>query len=84
MCNSVYLKPLEQHCHRFLWRYLKTDHAPDVYVMTRVNMGDILAPAISTDAIYKTAYMFESDSPKARGGGVLPNMGSIGMCGPQG
>ena len=27
-------------------------------------MGDILAPAISTDAIYKTAYMFESDSPK--------------------
>ena len=64
MCNSVYLKPLEQHCHRFLWRYLKTDHAPDVYVMTRVNMGDILAPAISTDAIYKTAYVFESDSPK--------------------
>ena len=56
---------MEQHCHRLLWRDLKTDHAPDVYVMTRVNMGDILAPAISTEAIYKTVYMFESDSPKA-------------------
>ena len=29
--NSVYLKPLEQHCHRFLWRNLKTDQAPGVY-----------------------------------------------------
>ena len=27
------MKPLEQHCHRFLWRNLKTD----VHVMTRVN-----------------------------------------------
>lgn len=58
MFNSVYLKPLEQHCHRFLWCSLKTD-------MTRVNMGDTTAPAISTEGIYKTADMFESDSPKA-------------------
>ena len=65
MFHSVYLKPLEQHCHRFLWRNLKTDQAPDVYVMTRVNMGDTPAPAIITEAIYKTADMFESDSPKA-------------------
>lgn len=65
MFNSVYLKPLDQHCHRFLWRSLKTDEAPGVYVMTRVSMGDTLAPAISTEAIYKTADMFESDSPKA-------------------
>ena len=65
MFNSVYLKPLEQHCYRFLWRNLKTDQAPDVYVMTRVNMGDTPAPAISTEAIYKTAGIFESDIPKA-------------------
>ena len=66
MFNSVYLKPLERHCYRtFLWRDLKTDQALDVYVMTRVNMGDILVPAISTEAIYKTADMFQIDSPKA-------------------
>ena len=39
--------------------------ALDVYVITRVNMADTPAPAISTEAIYKTADMFESDSPKA-------------------
>lgn len=65
MFNSIHLKPLEQHCHRFLWRDLITDRDPDTYVMTRVNMGDTPAPAISTEAVYKTAEMFESDSPKA-------------------
>ena len=65
MFHSIHLKPLEQHCHRFLWRDLETDQEPDVYVMTRVNMGDTPAPAISTEAMYKTADMFETDSPKA-------------------
>ena len=65
MFHSIHLKPLEQHCHRFLWRDLETDQEPDVYVMTRVNMGDTPAPAINTEAVYKTADMFEADSPKA-------------------
>ena len=65
MFLSIHLKPLEQHCHRFLWRDLKTDQEPDLYVMTRVNMGDTPAPAISTEAVYKTADMFKTDSPKA-------------------
>ena len=65
MFNSIHLRPLEQHCHRFLWRDLMTDRDPDVYVITRVNMGDTPAPAISTEAIYKTADLFESDSPRA-------------------
>lgn len=65
MFHSIRLKPLEQHCHRFLWRDLKTDQDPDVYIMTRVNMGDTPAPAISTEAVYKTADLFESDSSKA-------------------
>ena len=48
MLNSNHLKPLEQHFHRFSrWRDLKTDRDPDVYIMTRVNVGDIPAPAIS-------------------------------------
>ena len=33
--------------------------------MTRVNMGDRPAGTISTEAVYKTAELFKSDSPKA-------------------
>lgn len=33
--------------------------------MQRVNMGDKPAPAISTEALYKTADRFQSDSPVA-------------------
>jgi hypothetical protein len=33
--------------------------------MERVNMGDTAAPAISTEAIYKTAERFKEDSPEA-------------------
>ena len=65
MFHSIHLKPLEQHCQRFLWGNLEIDREPDVYVMTRVNMGDTPAPAISTEAVYKTADMFETESPKA-------------------
>ena len=65
MFNSIHLKLLEQHCHRFLWRGLQTDRDPDVYIMTRVTMGDTPAPAISTEAVYKTADLFENDSPQA-------------------
>ena len=65
MFNSIHLKPLEKHCHRFLWRDLETDRDPDVYMMTRVNMGDTPAPAISTEAVYKTADLFENESPEA-------------------
>lgn len=65
MFNSVYLEELEKHCHRFLWRDLEVHRPPDVYIMERVNMGDTPAPAISTEAIYKTADRFEKDSPEA-------------------
>jgi hypothetical protein len=65
MFNSVHLKILEQHCHRFLWRDLQLHRTPDVYVIQRVNMGDTPAPAISSEAMYKTAEMFQEDSPSA-------------------
>ena len=56
---------LEQHCHRLLWLGMDTECEPDIYVMERVNMGDSSAPAISTEAIYKTATLFEDESPEA-------------------
>ena len=65
MFNPVLLKPLEQHCHRFLWRDLDHTREPDVYVIQRVNMGDKPAPAISAEVLYKTAEHFKDESPRA-------------------
>lgn len=65
MFNSVHIEMVEQQCHRYLWRHLDTSREPDIYVMTRVNMGDRPAGCISTEAVYKTANMFEADSPVA-------------------
>lgn len=65
MFNSVHINVLEQHCHRFLWRNMERGRDPDIYVMTRVNMGDRPAGAISTEALYKTANLFSEDSSRA-------------------
>ena len=65
MYNSVHLEYEEQHCHRFFWTNLKFGSDPETYVMTRVNMGDKPAGAISTEALYKTADMFKNENPAA-------------------
>ena len=65
MFHSVFLEPLEQHCHRFLWRDLDTQRKPDTYVMERVNMGERPAPAIATEALFKTADLCKDDLPRA-------------------
>ena len=65
MFNSVYLKDFEKQCHRFLWRDLEVNCPQDVYMMERVNTGDTTTPAVSTEAIYKTADRFEKNSPEA-------------------
>ena len=64
MYNSVYLEMLEQHTHRFLWRDLE-DRAPDVWCVTRVNMGDKPAGAIAVEAKDLTAERFKEVSPNA-------------------
>ena len=65
MFHSVHLEQLEQHCHRFLWRELDPSREPEVYVMTRVNMGDRPAPAIATEALFMTAEMNKETLPQA-------------------
>ena len=65
MFHSVHLEPLEQHCHRFLWRDLNSSKDPEVYVMERVNMGDKPAPAIATEALYMTADLGREISTRA-------------------
>jgi Mor family transcriptional regulator len=63
MYNSIFIEEVEQHCHRFLWRNLE-NRQPDIYLITRVNMGDRPAAAISSEAIYKTADLFHSEYPE--------------------
>ena len=65
MFHSVYINPLEQHCHRFLWRDLDTSRDPDVYVILTVTMGDKPAPAIATEALFMTADLFVETHPRA-------------------
>ena len=62
MFHAVELKPLEQQCHRFLWRDMNTEKEPDVFVMVKVNMGDRPAPAIATEALNMTAEMFQESN----------------------
>ena len=57
MYNSVHLDLEAQHCHRFLWRVDQSTE-PTTYCITRVNMGDRPAGAISSEALYKTSEMF--------------------------
>lgn len=65
MFHSVHINPLEQHCHRFLWRDLDTSRDPDIYVILRVTMGDKPAPAIATEALFMTAEMHKEKYPRA-------------------
>ena len=64
MYNSVYIRELEQHVHRFLWRNVETDRAPDIYVITAVNMGEPPCLTIAASALRKTAVMGENIFPK--------------------
>ena len=59
MFNSIYLVPDEQHMHRWLWSDPDTGKVNE-YVMTRVNIGDKPAQAISAITIEKTAELPEN------------------------
>ena len=40
MYHKVKLRLMEQHVHRFYWRYCQLQKDPDTYVMTSVSFGD--------------------------------------------
>jgi hypothetical protein len=44
---------------------MDAERQPDVHMMELVNMGDSPAPAISTEAVYKTANLFKDESLEA-------------------
>ena len=65
MYNTVRLEPLEQQMHRFLWRECNSDKEPDIYVITRVNLGDRPSGTIAITAKNNTAHMFSHICPEA-------------------
>ena len=58
MYNTVELEEMEQHMHRFLWRSCEQDRKPEVWVITRVNLGDRPSGTIAITAKNNTAHMF--------------------------
>ena len=58
MYNSVLLEELEMHMHRFLWRDCDSSRKPDIWVITRVNLGDKPSGTIAITAKNNTAHMF--------------------------
>ena len=65
MYHRILIPEGDQHVHRFLWRNLETDRAPDVYVKTVLTFGDKPAPAMAQTALRKTADEAKEVFPKA-------------------
>ena len=65
MYHRILIPERDQHVHRYLWRDLKTDRVPDVYVKTVLTFGDKPAPAMAQIALRKTAEQAEDVYPDA-------------------
>ena len=65
MYHTVKTTVLDQHTHRFLWRDMVTDKAPDTYGIQRVSFGDKPSATIATMALCKTAEMGSEQFPDA-------------------
>ena len=65
MYHTVKIKTIEQHTHRFLWRYMDTTRYPDTYVIQRVSFGDKPSGTTATVALRKTAEMGQNNYPQA-------------------
>ena len=65
MYHRICIPEADQPVHRFLWRNLKTDQGPDVYVKTVLTFGDKPAPAMAQIALRKTADEAKEKFPEA-------------------
>ena len=55
MYHRVLIRKVDQHVHRYVWRDMEVDRAPDTYVKTVLTFGDKPAPAMAQTALKKTA-----------------------------
>ena len=65
MYHTVKTTELDQHTHRFLWRDIVTDRAPNTYVIQRVSSGDKPSATIAAMALRKAAEMGSEQYPDA-------------------
>ena len=65
MYHAVKLSELDQHTHRFLWRFMDKSRPPDIFAMTSVSFGDKPAGNIAITALHKTAELFKDRFPEA-------------------
>ena len=65
MYHTVYVKEIEHHTHRFLWRNMNVTRKPDTYVIQRVSFGDKPSGGIATVALRKTAEFGQNEFPEA-------------------
>ena len=64
MYHAVNIDSIDQHAHRFLWRYMEIEREPDVYVITSVLFVNIPAGNTAALALRKTAEMEKETYPK--------------------
>ena len=65
MYHTVKTTELDQHTHRFLWREMVTDRAPNTYEIQRVSFGDKPSATIAAMALRKAAEMGSGQYPDA-------------------
>ncbi len=82
MYPSVLTTLKDQHCHRFLWRGMRTGEDPKTYCMKVVNMGDRPSATIATMALKKTAELGKDKFPEAarRSSRMFTMMISSSLC----
>ena len=64
MYHRILTPEEDQHVHRFLWRNLKQDEEPEVYMKTVLTFGDKPAPAMAQIALRKTAEEGRASHPE--------------------
>ena len=65
MYHRILIPERDQHVHRFLWRDMKIDQQPDVYVKTVLTFGDKPALAMAQTALKTPAEAGEYNFPEA-------------------
>ena len=65
MYHAIKISDIDQHTHRFLWRFLDISREPDIFVMTSVSFGDRPAGNISITALKNTAEVHLQEFPEA-------------------
>ena len=65
MYNTIKLSTVDQHTHRFLWRWLDISGDPIHYILLTVTFGDRPSGVIAIVALRKTALLMKDSHPLA-------------------